>query len=66
MEALMDFLFLGFKITADGNFSDEIERCLPLGMKAMMNLDNELKNRDSTLLTNIYKSKLWFFQFPSV
>ena len=62
----MDFLFLGFKITADGNCSDEIERCLPLGMKTMMNLDNVLKNRDSTLLTNIYKSKLWFFQFPSV
>ena len=45
-EAVTDFLFLGSKITADGDFSHEIRRQLPLGRKARTNLDNVLKSRD--------------------
>ena len=48
------FLFLGFKITADGDCSHEIKRCLLLGRKAMTNLDSILKNRDITLPTKVY------------
>ena len=51
METMTDFLFLGFKITADGDCSHEIKRRLLLGRKAMANLDSILKNRDITLLT---------------
>ena len=47
----MDFIFLGSKITADGDCSHEIKRCLLLGRKAMTNLDSVLKGRDITLLT---------------
>ena len=47
MEAVRDFIFLGSKITADGDFRQEIKRCLLLGGKAMTNLDSILKNRDS-------------------
>ena len=61
MEAVTDFIFLGSKITVDGDFSHEIKRCLFLGRKAMTNLDNILKSRDVTLPT---ESKLWFFQEP--
>ena len=46
VEVVTDFLFLGSKITADGNRSHEIRRCLPLGRKAMTNLDSVLKSRD--------------------
>ena len=46
METVKDFIFLGFKITADGDCSHEIKRCLLLGRKAMTNLDSILKNRD--------------------
>ena len=46
METVKDFTFLGFKITADGDCSHEIKRCLLLGRKAMTNLDSILKNRD--------------------
>ena len=46
-----DFIFLGFKITADGDFSHEIKRYLLLGRKAMTNLDNVIKSRDITFLT---------------
>ena len=46
MEAVTDFLFLGSKITADGDFSHEIRRQLPLGRKARTNLNNVLKSRD--------------------
>ena len=46
--------FLGSKITADGDCSHEIKRCLLLGRKAMTNLDSILKSRDITLLTNVY------------
>ena len=57
MEIVIDFIFLGSKITVDGNFSHEIKRCLLLGRKAMTNLEALIKSRDITLLT---KSKLWF------
>ena len=50
---LRDFIFLGSKITADGDYSHKIKRCLLLGRKAMTNLDNILKNRDITLPTKV-------------
>ena len=49
METVGDFIFLGSKIAADGDFSHEIKRCLLLGRKAMTNLDSILKSRDITL-----------------
>ena len=51
METMTDFIFLGSKITADGDCSHEIKRRLLLGRKAMINLDSILKSRDITLLT---------------
>ena len=53
METLRGFIFLSSKITADGDCSHEIKRCLLLGRKAMTNLDSILKSRDVTLLTNV-------------
>ena len=53
METVTDFLFLGSKITADGNCSHEIKRCLLLGRKAMTNLDSILKSRGITLPTKV-------------
>ena len=53
MEEVTDFLFLGSKITADGDCSHEIKRRLLLGRKAMTNLDSILKSRDITLLTKV-------------
>ena len=53
MEKVTDFLFLGSKITTDGNCSQEIKRHLLLGRKAMTKLDSILKSRDSTLLTKV-------------
>ena len=53
MEAMTDFIFLGSKITADGDCSHEIKRRLLLGRKAMTNLDSILKSRDITLLTKV-------------
>ena len=53
MEAVTDFIFLGSKITADGDCSLEIKRCLLLGRKAMTNLDSILKSRDITLPTKV-------------
>ena len=53
MGTLTYFIFLGFKVTADGEWSHEIKRCLLLGRKAMTNLDSILKSRDITLLTKI-------------
>ena len=53
VETLSDFIFLGSRITANGDCSHEIKRCLLLGRKAMTNLDNILKSRDITLLTNV-------------
>ena len=54
MEPVTDFIFLGSKITADGDCSHEIKRCLLLGRKVMTNLDNILKSRDITLPTKIH------------
>ena len=53
METVRDFTFLGSKITADGDCSQEIKRCLLLGRKVMTNLDSMLKSRDITLPTNV-------------
>ena len=53
METVRDFIFLGSKITADGDCSHEIKRCLLLRRKAMTNLDSILKSRDSTLPTKV-------------
>ena len=54
METVRDFIFLGSKITADGDYSHEIKRRLLLGRKAMTNLDSILKNRDITLPTKVH------------
>ena len=62
METVTDFIFLGSRITADGEDSHEIKRCLLLGRKAMTNLNSILKNRDITLPTKVHKVKLWFLQ----
>ena len=61
METVSDFIFLGSKITVDGDCSHEIERCLLLGRKAMTNLDCILKSRDSTLLTRVHIVKAMAF-----
>ena len=62
METVTDFIFLGSKITVDGDCSHEIKRCLFLGRKAMTNLDSELKSKDITLLTKVCIARLWSFQ----
>ena len=62
VETMTDFIFFGSKITADGNCSHEIKRCLVLGRKVMANLDSILKSRDITLSTKVHLAKLWFFQ----
>ena len=61
METVTDFIFLGSKITADGDCSHEIKRCLLLGRKVMTNLDSILKSRDITLLTKVHLAKAMFF-----
>ena len=61
METVTDFVFLGPKITADGDCSHEIKRCLLLGRKAMTNLDNILKNRDIPLLTKVHVVRAMVF-----
>ena len=61
MERVKDFIFLGSKITADGDCSHEIKRCLLLGRKAMTNLDSILKNRDITLPTQVRLVKATVF-----
>ena len=61
METGTDFIFLGSKITADGDCSHEIKRHLLLGRKAMTNLDSILKSRDITLPTNVCIVKAMFF-----
>ena len=61
METVKDFIFLGFKITADGDCSHEIERRLLLGRKAMTNLDSLLKSRDITLPTKVRLLKVMVF-----
>ena len=63
MKTVADFIFLGSKITAHGDYSHEINRHLSLERKAMTNLDNILKSRDITLSTKSIQSRLWFFQW---
>ena len=63
VETVSDFIFLGSKITADGDCSHEIKRCLLLGRKVMTNLGSILKSRDITLPTKVLWSRLWFFQW---
>ena len=58
---MTDFLFLGSKITADGDCCHEIRKCLLLGRKAMTNLDSVLKSRDITLPTKVRKVKAMVF-----
>ena len=61
METMTDFIFLGSKITAVGDYSHEIKRCLLLGRKAMTKLDSILKSRDITLLTKFHLVKAMVF-----
>ena len=61
METVTDFIFLGFKISIDGDYSHEIKRCLLLERKAMTNLDSILKSRDITLPTKVHLVKAMAF-----
>ena len=61
VETVADFIFLGSKITADGDFNHEIKRCLLLGRKVMTNLDSILKSRDITLPTKVHLVKAMVF-----
>ena len=61
MKTVTDFIFLGSKITADGDHSHEINRCLLLGKNDMTNLDSILKSRDITLPTNVHLVKAMVF-----
>ena len=63
VETVADFIFLGSKITADGDCSHEFKRRLLLGRKVMTNLDSILKSRDITLPTKVSLVRLWFFQW---
>ena len=62
METVTDFISVGFKITADGDCSHVIKRCLLLGRKAMTNLDSILKSRDITLPKKVHLVKAMFLQ----
>ena len=62
METLTDFILGGSKITANGDCSLEIKRCLLLGRKVMTNLDSIFKSRDITVPTKV-RQRLWFFQW---
>ena len=61
IETVRYFIFLGSKITADGECSHKIKRCLLFGRKAMTNLDSTLKSRDITLLTKVHLVKAMVF-----
>ena len=61
METVTDFIFLGSKITVDGDYSHKIKRCLLLGRKAMTNLDSVLKIRDVILPTKVHIVKAMVF-----
>ena len=61
VEKMVDFIFLGSKISADGDISHEIKRFLLLGRKVMTNLDSILKSRDITLPTKVHLVKAMFF-----
>ena len=62
VETVSDFILGGSKITADGDFSHEVKRCLLLGRKVITNLDSIFKSRDITLLTNVHQVKAIVFQ----
>ena len=66
METVTDFIFLGSKITADGDCSHEIKTCLVLERKAMTNLDSILKSRDITLSTKVHSSQSYGFSSSHV
>ena len=61
VETVSDFIFLGSKVTTDGDYSCEIKRCLLLGRKVMTNLDSIFKSRDITLLTKVRLVKAMVF-----
>ena len=61
METVRDLIFLGSKITEDGDYSHEIKRCFFLGRKVMTNLDSILKSRDITLPPNVHRVKAMVF-----
>ena len=61
MEIVTDFIFLGSKLTADGDCSHEIKKCLLLGRKVITNLDSVLKSRDITLPTKVHLVKAMVF-----
>ena len=61
METVTDFIFLGSKITVDGDCSHEIKRCLLLGRKTLTNLDSILRSRDITLPTKVHIVKTMIF-----
>ena len=61
METVTDLIFLGSKITVDGDCRHKIKRCLLLGRKTMTNLDSILKNRDNALLTKVHIVKAMVF-----
>ena len=61
VEAVADFIFLGSKITADGDYSHEIKRCLLLGRQVMTNIDSILKSRDITLSKKVHLVKAMVF-----
>ena len=65
-ETVTDFILVGSKITADGDCSHEIKRCLLLGRKAMTNLDSIFKSRDITLLTEVHLVKALVFPVANV
>ena len=65
MQTVTDFLFLGSKITANGDCSHEIKRCLLLGRKVMTNLDSILKSSDTTLATKVRLVKAMVFPVSS-
>ena len=60
IETVTHFIFLSFKITADGDCSHDINRCLLLGRKAMTNLDSKLKSREISLLKSLYSQSYGF------
>ena len=63
VDTVADFIFLGSKISADGDCSHEIKRSLLPGRKVMTNPESVLKSRDITLPTKVHLVKLWFFQW---
>ena len=66
VETMSDFIVLGSKITADGDCSHEIERCLLLGRKAMINLDSIFKTERLLCRLRSIQSRLWFFQWSCI